>query len=90
VDVHHYSSHDDSEEVKTRECARCKGKGTLKDPITGSLSNCDVCGGKGRNSFSGTVEVCGKCGGTGIGGKGLLMNKPRKCDVCQGKGFNQF
>lgn len=73
-----------STKIKFKEitCAFCQGKG--KDPfqVPSKLSDCQVCLGKGTNTFANiALETCGACRRTGI-----FAHHRLPCSVCKGKG----
>ena len=68
-------------QVKTIQCAFCRGKG--KDPfqLLSKLSLCQVCGGKGKVNVPFPYDTCPVCRGSGIQPHTRLV-----CTTCNGKG----
>jgi DnaJ-class molecular chaperone len=68
-----------AERPQTITCAFCKGRRTDPYNLLSSLSQCEVCKGKGQVTVMGPHVACSYCRGTG-------SHKTFSCPVCKGKG----
>lgn len=88
-DIHHHIHRSEEKKIYRRTCAWCKGKGKVRNEITGSpfgAPDCDVCGGDGKNIFYSRPEECPICGRSGEE-RAFLSNRRKKCHHCGGKGY---